>query len=562
MIQIRRYSIPQLPRNKYKTATIAISSGGSSSGDSVVNNYVNNTEVVDNLLSTDKTAALSANQGRILDADKASRVKNEIIDGRYEFTNGFDTNGLTTEGIIQTIDYSDVDDKGAALYQNEAKTEWNGILDNLTVRGKFNVKNLEVEEARHIGGDIYLTKAGMICTKVEVINEGLASAPMVRYKCFFDNVNKDGLKIFNQFQMGDLAFCQSFNNNKSRKWWRAVHGVGENYILVDGVDCLEGSDIPKEGDHIVQLGNITRTEAAKERQTAVILWTDSICLYRDINDFVLPEPYIRLNPIDTKIDAETINFLGKTIINGNFIVDKAGNLTVKGHIVATSGEFTGTIKANTGNIGNFTIKDGGLFNDTSTTERANITITDDLNPAKATRAFVVNPKNLAPEVKGAVVTVAHRVNEGDGVEAYTTNGNAIWGITETGQALTGYATKEGGTGLSANRVKLEGLSLNLNKLFDDYYAFIPISDTNDIIVIANSVKQNKTFTLPPTSGLGGKIYIIKNNSNVTHTLQTNRGTTDLIENINGTKTTDTYIIPKNSNIILVNTGNWSIIYER
>lgn len=59
------------------------------------------------------------------------------------------------------------------------------------------------------------------------------------------------------------------------------------------------------------------------------------------------------------IQADNINFLGKTTINGNFVVDKNGNLTLK-NVTAENGTFSGTVNASDGNIGGFKINDGKL----------------------------------------------------------------------------------------------------------------------------------------------------------------------------------------------------------
>lgn len=59
-------------------------------------------------------------------------------------------------------------------------------------------------------------------------------------------------------------------------------------------------------------------------------------------------------------DADQINFLGKTVINGKFIVDKSGNVTMK-NFTATDANITGNVIARTGRIGGFTIEEGTLL---------------------------------------------------------------------------------------------------------------------------------------------------------------------------------------------------------
>ena len=59
-------------------------------------------------------------------------------------------------------------------------------------------------------------------------------------------------------------------------------------------------------------------------------------------------------------DADQINFLGKTVINNKFIVDKSGNVTMN-NFTANDANITGNVIARTGRIGGFTIEDGTLL---------------------------------------------------------------------------------------------------------------------------------------------------------------------------------------------------------
>ena len=58
--------------------------------------------------------------------------------------------------------------------------------------------------------------------------------------------------------------------------------------------------------------------------------------------------------------ADQINFLGKTVINGKFIVDKSGNVTMN-NFTANDANITGNVIARTGRIGGFTIEEGTLL---------------------------------------------------------------------------------------------------------------------------------------------------------------------------------------------------------
>ena len=59
-----------------------------------------------------------------------------------------------------------------------------------------------------------------------------------------------------------------------------------------------------------------------------------------------------------RLKADQIEFLGKTMINGNFVVDAEGNVTMK-NFKAIDGEFSGKVEATGGKIGGFSIANNG-----------------------------------------------------------------------------------------------------------------------------------------------------------------------------------------------------------
>ncbi|RGN43837.1 MULTISPECIES: hypothetical protein [unclassified Bacteroides] len=142
-----------------------------------------------------------------------------------------------------------------------------GEIDQLLVRMKAIFHEIVIEKLSHVGGEIVLSPARMVCIKVE----GLEDA----YRCYFKSTDGDKT-ITNDFVVGDQARCQTFNiktgahqNVSNRFYWRLVTGVGDDYIDLSITDCLEGSDIPAAGDEIVQLGN--RYPEHEDRQNAVVL---------------------------------------------------------------------------------------------------------------------------------------------------------------------------------------------------------------------------------------------------------------------------------------------------
>lgn len=132
-------------------------------------------------------------------------------------------------------------------------------VDFLTVRKNAVFSTVTIQEAIHAGGKLILSPASMTCIAVE------EKADV--WRCRFSTEDGNGRYVFNEFQPGDLAFCQSFFEMSSRYYWRLVTSVGDDWIDLSKDDCDSGSGVPQSGDEIVQLGN--KTDAS--RQSAQIL---------------------------------------------------------------------------------------------------------------------------------------------------------------------------------------------------------------------------------------------------------------------------------------------------
>lgn len=181
-------------------------------------------------------------------------------------------------------------------------------VDRMLVRKVATFIQLLIQQIKHVGGQIILTLASMSCIKVEDMGN--------YYRCYFENT--DGEKTIEQeFVVGDLARAQTFNvkegvneNVTNTYYWRAVVGVGDNYIDLSKTDCDAGSTEPKAGDDIVQLGN--KTDAT--RQAAIILsayGNDApyFKLYRGINSYSLDgKEFVSFSRSEVMIIADTIRF--------------------------------------------------------------------------------------------------------------------------------------------------------------------------------------------------------------------------------------------------------------
>lgn len=178
--------------------------------------------------------------------------------------------GLRSESILSSYIRSMNFSSGALgegfVIKVDSKTGKSYIeVDELFVRIKAMFSELEIKKLSYAGGNYMFTAAGMKCGTVEEHEDF--------WRCYL-LVDDGETAIENPFKEGDQVRFQDFNikpgvyeNVSNRYYWRLCVGVGEDYIDLSKTDCDANSDIPQEGDSLVQLGN--RTD--KKRQNAITL---------------------------------------------------------------------------------------------------------------------------------------------------------------------------------------------------------------------------------------------------------------------------------------------------
>ena len=188
---------------------------------------------------------------------------------------------------------------GFGIYKDE-QGNYHLDIDFVDIRKRLNVESLQVNQATYVGGKQY-NSDGIICNKVE--DKGTF------WRCYFRTTDAEGRTIYNPFAVDDLANCETFNlKSGNHYYWRAVVGIGDDFIDLSKSDCISGSDDPLVGDNIVHLGNKTNPE-----RQGTILW-DSVTaggpyirIYKGINSYTMPEPLIDLNTVLSEISAKFIN---------------------------------------------------------------------------------------------------------------------------------------------------------------------------------------------------------------------------------------------------------------
>lgn len=246
-------------------------------------------------------------------ADKARDLE-EPVDDRFLSKLKADTakelitflKGITFGGSVQNIGFAKglngfgvwLDDKGRA----------HGQIDYLEVIGKAIFRSLQIDEYKHIGGNIVLSGANAVIEKVVPVNGG--------WKCYLHTDDGDKA-ITNDWEPGDQALCQTFNikagvyeNVSNRYYWRVVSAVAQKsatekaYIVITADDAYRdkstANDEPKAGDNIVLCGHNSLWDVAngidptlnRNRMNVTMITTSkeeggTIEVYRNIHDFSL-----------------------------------------------------------------------------------------------------------------------------------------------------------------------------------------------------------------------------------------------------------------------------------
>lgn len=197
--------------------------------------------------------------------------------------------GGITSPFIESPDFiSGVLGAGFSIKQNDNKQSV-AEFDKLIVRLKATFQMLEILKTELGGSDMLFNSSGarIKITEVERLDqeaffitgdkayfsdEDEIYFPDI-FRCYFLSDDTEEA-VENLFKSGDFAQSKSFNikegvyeNVGNHYWWRKVVGVGDDYIELSTVDMDSGSDDPKEGDVVVQLGN----DKDQDRQNAIII---------------------------------------------------------------------------------------------------------------------------------------------------------------------------------------------------------------------------------------------------------------------------------------------------
>ena len=232
---------------------------------------------------------------------------------------------ITTHDGLSTDDFLE-GASGASVYQNK-DGQWCIETDNVKARRKFSANEVEIQSTDHIGGQAILTAARM---RIDYVLEGSEY-----YRCYFRKSDGEGNVIRNEWKPSDLAYCNTFNLERqsdgsigNHYYWRKVVAVSSeanqdaesertfgdetirtaDYHFVDlsKLEYAEGSNAPKSGDKVVQLGYSKDDDSG--RQSAIVIagagtGSPYIQIFEGIHDFSLPSNPDQLKPGDNRLSG-------------------------------------------------------------------------------------------------------------------------------------------------------------------------------------------------------------------------------------------------------------------
>ena len=241
---------------------------------------------------------------------------------------------ITTHDGLSTDDFLE-GASGASVYQNK-DGQWCIETDNVKARRKFSANDVDIQSTDHIGGQVILTAARMRIDYVLDESE--------YYRCYFRKADGEGNVIRNEWKPSDLAYCNTFNLERqsdgsigNHYYWRKVVAVSSeanqdaeserifgdetirtaDYHFVDlsKLEYAEGSNAPKSGDKVVQLGYSKDDDSG--RQSAIVIagagtGSPYIQIFEGIHDFSLPSNPDQLKPGDNRLSGRLAIKAGST----------------------------------------------------------------------------------------------------------------------------------------------------------------------------------------------------------------------------------------------------------
>lgn len=356
--------------------------GNATLNDVTANRYKGKNGVVN--LDGDTDISGDANIDKSLDV-----TKNLLVGGDTNISGSAEVGGdatiarqttTKTAKVKESLEIGDYQE-GDFGYGGKMYVDENGnshiVVDHAVFRKKAEFNEITVKELKHVGGVIVLSAAAMIASRVEKVDGG--------WKCYFKNTDSDGNRILNEFVVGDMVRCQTFNMGDSdattrfltlgetyirvgdslltansiplnRYYWRTLTEVGTDYIVMSETDCDPSveNDEPMVGDNIVLFGS----KASLKRQNVIILSAygkdaPSRKVFQGINDYTL---------VDKLVYGEYFDYTtnkSKSVMYGDSYVGKRDESTYVKYTTENGVEVKGKMHIERGSTGASNLTDFG-----------------------------------------------------------------------------------------------------------------------------------------------------------------------------------------------------------
>lgn len=268
---------------------------------------------------------------RVGNFSKGERGAAIASDGSAEFAS------VTARECIQVGNEFHPNVCGSRIWEDETGA-MHFETDYISVRRKMQVKEMEIQEQTHVGGLQLISPAAMRCWRVAPI-KAVDGSEVIAYKCFFKGEDGEGAVVYNQFAVGDLARCETFNlatqfdgRRGNRFYWRKVIDCGvtnpmhpdyQQSVGVEGFITLSNlpdekapmSDAPASGDRIVAVGNCDPDKKSRSNLIVIGSYGEGspyIHQYKGIDTFSLSRANLK-----TSIAPDNNIFTGKFVLESS-----------------------------------------------------------------------------------------------------------------------------------------------------------------------------------------------------------------------------------------------------
>lgn len=317
--------------------------------------YLTNTDTGINIF-LNSTQGTRINSNEIGIPNNATFLINTFTGGTGNVNIGRSGTGTVTINNILTVTgqanfYEDLQSEsytpgyaGNGWKLDESSSEYNLEVDNLRVRNKLSAYELEINELNTVGGGLVISPAN-----------GTAYSISGTTRIIFDtNGGADPI----QFQIDDVIKAQIWTGAGIDSYLGRVINVHQSSTLGQAyIDVINIDGTPYDGAHLVQFGNT----GATDRQSLIYLTSMEdnspwIALYTGLTSgSTTGKEVVRIGNLSGVTDSNWGDLTGYGLY--------ADNVYLRGHLMATSGEFASTAQDYDGKVSSIKLSGADIWED-------------------------------------------------------------------------------------------------------------------------------------------------------------------------------------------------------